>query len=83
MGLKLSLHVLNEVGTKDGVDTSVRFDESRHGFPGYLRNSIALPKGEEFPTLFIFLAGYTCHNVVSIECHFFGSHVLKFVSLFR
>ena len=75
--------VLGEVGAEDGVDTSVGLDEGRHGFPGCLRNFIAVPKDEEFSTLFILVTGYTRHYVLSIDCHFFGSHILKFVSLFR
>ena len=82
-GWKLSLVVRSEVGTKDGVDTLVWLDEGRPGFPGSLRNSIALAKGEDLLTLFILVAGYICHYIVSIDCHFFGSHLHKFVSLFR
>ena len=58
-------------------------DEGRNGFSGRLRNSIAFWEGEELPTLFMIMAGYTCHNVVPIDCHLFGSLLLKFVSPFR
>ena len=65
------------------VHSSVVWDEGRPGFPGCLRSSIALLKGEEFPTLFILVGRCTCHHVVSIECYLFCSHLPKFVSLFR
>ena len=66
-----------------GVDTSVGLDEGRHGFLGLLRNSKAFLKGEERPTLCIFVAGDTCHNIISIDCHLLASHLFPFVSLFR
>ena len=64
------------------MDTSIGLDEGRQGFPGCLRTSIAFPKGEDFPTLFMFVAGNTCHNVVSIDCPLLNSHLLKFTSGF-
>ena len=57
--------------------------EGGYAFPGRLRSSVDLPKGVEFSTLFLFVAGNTCHNVASVDCHPFRSYLIQFVSLFR